>query len=121
MDSARRGRAASRAGRARFRKPPRRPMARRYPPKVSRLMRGPRESRRPRPARPARSEFAVREARGAEGAARVEQGAELGVSLLDRQRIDKWLWHARVVRTRSAAALLAASGHVRLNSQRIDA
>ena len=40
---------------------------------------------------------------------------------LDRQRIDKWLWHARVVRTRTAAAALAESGHVRLNSQRIDA
>ena len=40
---------------------------------------------------------------------------------MDRQRIDKWLWYARVVRTRSAAAALAASGHVRLNSQRIDA
>jgi len=40
---------------------------------------------------------------------------------LDRQRIDKWLWHARVVRTRSAAATLAASGHVRVNGQRIDA
>jgi ribosome-associated heat shock protein Hsp15 len=40
---------------------------------------------------------------------------------LDRQRIDKWLWHARVVRTRSVAAALAASGQVRLNSQRIDA
>jgi ribosome-associated heat shock protein Hsp15 len=40
---------------------------------------------------------------------------------LDRQRIDKWLWHARVVRTRTAAATLAESGHVRLNSQRIDA
>ncbi|HWM47823.1 MAG TPA: S4 domain-containing protein [Xanthobacteraceae bacterium] len=39
----------------------------------------------------------------------------------ERQRIDKWLWHARVVRTRSAAAALAASGHVRLNGQRIDA
>jgi ribosome-associated heat shock protein Hsp15 len=39
----------------------------------------------------------------------------------DRQRIDKWLWHARVVRTRSAAAVLAASGHVRVNGQRIDA
>src|SRR5438105_15005928 len=40
---------------------------------------------------------------------------------VDRQRIDKWLWHARVVRTRSAAAALAASGHVRLNGTRIDA
>jgi len=39
---------------------------------------------------------------------------------LDRQRIDKWLWHARVVRTRTAAAALADSGHVRVNGQRID-
>jgi ribosome-associated heat shock protein Hsp15 len=39
----------------------------------------------------------------------------------DRQRIDRWLWHARVVRTRSAAAALAASGHVRVNGVRIDA
>jgi ribosome-associated heat shock protein Hsp15 len=39
----------------------------------------------------------------------------------DRQRIDKWLWHARVVRTRSAAAALAQAGHVRVNGQRIDA
>lgn len=40
---------------------------------------------------------------------------------MDRQRIDKWLWHARVVRTRSQAAALAAAGHVRVNGQRIDA
>jgi ribosome-associated heat shock protein Hsp15 len=40
---------------------------------------------------------------------------------LDRQRIDKWLWHARVVRTRQAAAELVASGHVRINGQRVDA
>ena len=40
---------------------------------------------------------------------------------MDRQRIDKWLWHARVVRTRSQAAGLAAAGHVRINGQRIDA
>jgi ribosome-associated heat shock protein Hsp15 len=40
---------------------------------------------------------------------------------LERQRIDKWLWHARVVRTRSAAAALAGSGHVRLNGTRVDA
>ena len=40
---------------------------------------------------------------------------------MDRQRIDKWLWHARVVRTRTAAAALAAAGHVRLNGARVDA
>jgi ribosome-associated heat shock protein Hsp15 len=40
---------------------------------------------------------------------------------LDRQRIDKWLWHARVVRTRTAAAELAAGGHVRLNGERVGA
>jgi ribosome-associated heat shock protein Hsp15 len=40
---------------------------------------------------------------------------------LDRQRIDKWLWHARVVRTRSAAAELVTSGLVRLNRERVTA
>jgi ribosome-associated heat shock protein Hsp15 len=40
---------------------------------------------------------------------------------LDRQRIDKWLWHARVVRTRTQAAGLAAAGYVRVNGQRVDA
>ena len=39
----------------------------------------------------------------------------------DRQRIDKWLWHARVVRTRSDAAALAAAGLVRLNGKRMTA
>jgi ribosome-associated heat shock protein Hsp15 len=37
---------------------------------------------------------------------------------LDRQRLDKWLWHARVVRTRSAAAALIEAGHVRVNGER---
>ena len=41
--------------------------------------------------------------------------------MIDRQRIDKWLWHSRVVRTRVAAADLAASGHVRVNGQRVNA
>ena len=40
---------------------------------------------------------------------------------VDRQRIDRWLWHARLVRTRSDAAALAASGYVRVNGMRIDA
>lgn len=39
----------------------------------------------------------------------------------DRQRIDRWLWHARLVRTRTAAAELAESGRVRLNGRRITA
>ena len=37
----------------------------------------------------------------------------------ERQRLDKWLWFARMARTRSAAARLVADGHVRVNSQRI--
>ena len=38
-----------------------------------------------------------------------------------RQRIDKWLWHARVVRTRTSAASLVDAGHVRLNGERVPA
>ena len=38
-----------------------------------------------------------------------------------RQRIDKWLWHARMVRTRGDAAALAEAGYVRLNGKRITA
>jgi ribosome-associated heat shock protein Hsp15 len=41
--------------------------------------------------------------------------------LIDRQRLDKWLWHSRVVRTRTAAAELAESGHVRVNGVRVNA
>jgi ribosome-associated heat shock protein Hsp15 len=37
------------------------------------------------------------------------------------QRIDRWLWHARLVRTRGAAAALADSGYVRVNGQRVRA
>jgi ribosome-associated heat shock protein Hsp15 len=40
---------------------------------------------------------------------------------IDRQRIDRWLWHARLVRTRGAAAELAGSGYVRVNGMRIEA
>ena len=39
----------------------------------------------------------------------------------DRQRIDRWLWHARLVRTRAAAAALAGAGYVRVNGVRINA
>ena len=39
----------------------------------------------------------------------------------DRQRLDRWLWHARLVRTRGAAAALADAGYVRINGTRVDA
>lgn len=38
----------------------------------------------------------------------------------DRQRIDKWLWFARVVKSRTLAQKLAISGHVRVNKERND-
>jgi len=37
---------------------------------------------------------------------------------LDRQRLDKWLWHARVVKARTSAASLVEHGHVRINGVR---
>lgn len=38
----------------------------------------------------------------------------------DRQRIDRWLFFARVVKSRSLAAKLAQSGRVRINGNKID-
>jgi ribosome-associated heat shock protein Hsp15 len=40
--------------------------------------------------------------------------------MTERQRLDKWLWFARVVKTRSLAARLVSEGHIRLNARRID-
>ena len=37
---------------------------------------------------------------------------------MERQRLDKWLWHARVVKARSRAAALVEAGHVRVNGVR---
>ncbi len=34
------------------------------------------------------------------------------------QRLDKWLWHARVVRTRTSASSLVDGGFVRVNGVR---
>lgn len=36
-----------------------------------------------------------------------------------RQRIDKWLWHARVTRTRTLAQRLLGAGKVRLNREKV--
>ena len=35
------------------------------------------------------------------------------------QRLDKWLWFARVVKTRSLAARLVGGGFVRVNARRV--
>ena len=37
---------------------------------------------------------------------------------MERQRLDKWLWHARVVKARSSAVALVEAGHVRVNGVR---
>ncbi|HTV67522.1 MAG TPA: RNA-binding S4 domain-containing protein [Rhizobiaceae bacterium] len=37
-----------------------------------------------------------------------------------RQRLDKWLFFARVVKSRSLAAKLAQSGRVRVNRDKVD-
>ena len=35
------------------------------------------------------------------------------------QRLDRWLWHARLARTRTTAARLVEDGHVRINAVRV--
>ena len=37
---------------------------------------------------------------------------------MERQRLDKFLWHARVVKARSSAVALVEAGHVRVNGAR---
>jgi ribosome-associated heat shock protein Hsp15 len=39
----------------------------------------------------------------------------------DEQRIDKWLYFARVLKSRSQAAKLISEGHVRVNGLRVAA
>jgi ribosome-associated heat shock protein Hsp15 len=35
------------------------------------------------------------------------------------QRIDRWLWHARIVKTRSLAAEIVEAGQIRRNRERL--
>ncbi|SOE16721.1 heat shock protein Hsp15 [Hoeflea halophila] len=37
-----------------------------------------------------------------------------------RQRIDKWLFFARIIKSRTLAGKFAAAGNVRVNSEKID-
>ncbi len=34
------------------------------------------------------------------------------------QRLDRWIWHARIVRTRTVATNLVSEGYVRVNGER---
>lgn len=47
-------------------------------------------------------------------------GSDGGPEPAARQRLDKWLWFARVVKTRSLAARLVAEGHLRVNGTRVE-
>ncbi len=38
----------------------------------------------------------------------------------DAQRVDKWLWHARIVKTRTLAGKLVSAGHVRINRNKVE-
>jgi ribosome-associated heat shock protein Hsp15 len=38
----------------------------------------------------------------------------------DAQRVDKWLWHARIVKTRTLAQKLVSAGHVRINRNKVE-
>jgi ribosome-associated heat shock protein Hsp15 len=48
-----------------------------------------------------------------------EQAEPQGSTLPARQRIDLFIWHARFLRTRSAAAELVRKGHARVNALRV--
>ncbi|MES1990038.1 MAG: RNA-binding S4 domain-containing protein [Pseudomonadota bacterium] len=43
-----------------------------------------------------------------------------GTNKLAEQRIDRWLWFARMLKSRTLAAAFVEAGKVRLNSTRID-
>jgi ribosome-associated heat shock protein Hsp15 len=41
------------------------------------------------------------------------------LSAAEEQRLDKWLWHARLVKSRTLAAKLVEAGCIRVNRQRV--
>ncbi len=47
------------------------------------------------------------------------EDADGGEGPATRQRLDRWLWHARFARTRTLAQRLVADGRVRVNRERV--
>lgn len=47
------------------------------------------------------------------------KGARPDPNAAPRLRIDKWLWQARFFRSRTLAAEVVESGHLRVNGQRV--
>src|SRR5438067_4415626 len=41
------------------------------------------------------------------------------IEIVDRVRVDKWLWAARFAKTRSAATELVLAGHVKVGGERV--
>lgn len=50
--------------------------------------------------------------------ARQAQKSEIEDEAIEAQRLDKWLWYARVAKTRTLAATLVSGGRVRINRVR---
>jgi len=48
-------------------------------------------------------------------------GFDLGFIHMEKPRVDRWLWQARLFRTRGLAAREIRAGHVRVNGRRVKA
>ena len=59
--------------------------------------------------------------RGGEGGRTSGAGANpASAEEITSQRLDKWLWFARLAKTRTQAAALVAGGRIRINRERVD-
>ena len=45
---------------------------------------------------------------------------DAGGATVNAQRLDKWLWFARLAKTRTQAATLVTGGRIRVNRERVD-